>query len=314
MSRLLVTGASGFVGSHLCERLRTRGMPLAAAVRRKQREDQIEVGDLNADTAWSGALAGCDAVVHLAARVHVMNDAAADPLRAFREVNVDGTMNLARQAAQTGVRRFVFVSSIKVNGEETQGTPFTHADIPAPSDPYGQSKHEAELRLRELEAASGMQVAIVRPPLIYGPGVRANFLRLMQMVRRGVPLPFGRVDNRRSMAGIDNLIDLLEVCAYHPNAAGQTFLVSDGADLSLPEMIRAIAHAMNRPARLLPVPAGLMAAGAKLLGKEELARRLLGSLQVDIGHTRAVLGWNPPVPVATGMQRTVSHFLAQRSG
>ena len=311
MSRILVTGANGFVGSALCAALESRGIPFTGCVRKSDDKRAFEIGDLNATTDWTGALAGCDAVIHLAARVHVMKDRAVDPMGAYREVNVDATMNLARQAAAHGIRRFVFVSSVKVNGETTSGKPFTASDMPAPVDPYGRSKWEAECALHTLSEQTGMEVAVVRPPLVYGLGVRANFLKLMQLVKAGFPLPFGWVGNRRSMVALDNLVDFLILCASHPQAAGRTFLISDGEDLSLADLIRLIASAMDKRPVLLPVPTRMMTWGARLLGQSGIADRLLGSLQVDIGDARQRLGWRPVIEPGAAVRQAVSHFLRQ---
>jgi nucleoside-diphosphate-sugar epimerase len=307
---VLVTGANGLVGGATARYLQTLPrMTVLRAVRRPQDVPDplapcVRVGDLDADTDWSAALAEADAVVHTAARVHVMHDVAADPLAEFRRVNVQGTLNLARQAAQAGARRFVFISSIKVNGEATRpGHPFTAQDLPAPVDAYGISKHEAEAGLREIAHQTGMAVIIIRPPLIYGPGVKANFAALMRAVQRGLPLPLGAVHNQRSLVGLDNLVDLIAVCLVHPQAANQTFLVSDGHDLSTPELVLGLACAAGVTARLLPVPVGLLQAAATLLGRRDAMQRLCGNLQVDISKLQTLLGWTPPVPVDTGFRR-----------
>ncbi len=310
MNKILVTGANGFVGSSLCEALYRRGVDFVPAVRKADLNGQISVGDLSQDTNWTAALAGCDAVIHLAARVHVMSDSARDPLAAFRAVNVDATLNLARQAVAKGIKRFVFVSSIKVNGEETTIQPFTVFDVPAPIDPYGQSKLEAEIALQELGNATGLEVVIVRPPLVYGPGVRANFRRLMQFVRTGVPLPLGAIHTRRSMVAVDNLVDLLILCAWHPAAAGQIFMVSDDHDVGISELLRMLAAAMGKRSLLLPLPAGLIASVAAVFGKSAVASRLLGSLQVDINHTKSILQWQPPVSVEFALKKTVDDYRA----
>ncbi len=310
MTKVLVTGASGFVGSFLCETLHTRDIYFVPAVRKTKSNDQIAVGELNAATKWGDVLAGCKVVVHLAARVHVMDDTSSNPLAAFRAVNVDATLNLARQAVEHGVKRFVFVSSVKVNGEETTDNPFTAFDEPKPIDPYGKSKLEAEIALRELSRETGLEVIIIRPPLVYGPGVRGNFLRLMQIVRTGVPLPLGAIHNRRSMVALGNLVDLLIVCIHHPAAAGQTFMVSDEDDLSITELLHRLASAMGRRSLLLPVPAGILAGSASLLGKTAVASRLLSSLQVDIGYTKSTLGWKPIVTLQESLDKTVAYFLA----
>jgi UDP-glucose 4-epimerase len=245
-------------------------------------------------------------VVHTAARVHVVQEAAADPLEDFRRVNAQGTLNLARQAAAAGVRRFVFVSSIKVNGEATQlGSPFTADDLPAPLDAYGISKMEAEQGLRELAEQTGMEVVIIRPPLVYGPGVKANFAAMMRWLRRGVPLPLGAIHNVRSMVALGNLVDLLVTCLKHPASAGQTFLVSDGEDVSTTQLLRRTAHAMGKTAFLLPVPASLLKWAAAIMGKREVAQRLCGSLQVDIEKTRRLLGWNPPLTLDQGLKKAM---------
>ena len=311
--KVLLTGATGFLGGALMRRLAADGSfnSLVAAVRRKAEPwsdgvKQVQVGDMSPTTDWSAALQGVDAVVHCAARVHVMQEDATDPLEAYRLVNVEGTLNLARHAAAADVRRFVFVSSIKVNGEATQpGHPFTADDEPVPLAPYGVSKLEAELGMWEIEAQTGMEVVIVRPPLVYGPGVKANFASMMRWVARGVPLPLGAIHNARSMVALDNLVDLLLTCLKHPAAAGQTFLVSDGEDVSTTELLRRTAQAMGNKAFLLPVPAFLLEIGAALLGKRAVAQRLCGSLEVDIDKTRRLLGWNPPLTLDQGLKKAV---------
>lgn len=316
---ILVTGATGFVGRALIDLLVKRGYSVRAAMRRAGAftaagASVVTVGELSAETDWSAALAGVDAVVHAAARVHVMQEAAADPLMEFRRVNVQGTLQLARQAAAEGVRRFVFISSIKVNGEATQpGHPFTADDAPAPLDPYGVSKMEAEQGLREIAVQTGMEVVIIRPPLVYGPGVKANFRALMGWLTRGVPLPLGAIHNRRSLVAMDNLVDLIVICVDHPAAANQTFLASDGEDLSTTQLLQCMGRALGKPARLIPVPSTLLKLGAALLGKPAIAQRLCGSLQVDISKTRQLLGWKPPVPVDEGLKRAAEGYLREAS-
>ena len=313
---ILVTGATGFVGGALVRRLITDRAfkEVVAAVRRKdeslpERVQQIRIGDLSSTTGWSTALQGIDAVVHCAARVHVMQDDAKDILQAYREVNVNGTLNLARQASLAGVSRFVFVSSIKVNGEATQlGQPFTANDAAVPLDPYGVSKLEAERGLREIEAQTGMEVVIVRPPLIYGPGVKANFEVMMRWMGLGIPLPLGAIYNARSMVALDNLVDLLVTCLKHSAAAGQTFLVSDGEDVSTTDLLRRIAKAGGKKAFLFPVPGFAVEWAATLLGKRAEAKRLCRSLQLDISKTRRLLGWTPPVSVDEGLRRAAKGF------
>jgi nucleoside-diphosphate-sugar epimerase len=315
MEKLLVTGATGFVGAALCQALVARDVPFVPCVRKitpayMPGPIAFETGDLAGPVDWTPALAGCSVVVHLAARVHMMREQAADPEAVYRTMNVDATMRLAEQAAEQGVRRFIYVSSVKVNGERTLGRPFRADDPPAPEDAYGRSKLAAELALQGWAARTGTELVIVRPPLVYGPGVRANFLRLMQLVKSGVPLPLGGIRNSRSMVALGNLVDFLLLCASHPGAAGATWMVSDNHDLSLPELISLIARAMGRPARLLPVPPGMLSAGASLLGHRAAAGRLLDSLQVDVKPALDRLGWTPPLDVETGIRLAVAPLLA----
>ena len=319
MTHWAVTGATGFVGAALVRLLAAGAADASCSVLALTRGAQrtpgsalagvryVPVGDFAGPVAWPAVLAGAGVLVHAAARVHVMADAAADPLAEFRRVNVDGTLNLAHQAAAAGVRRFVFVSSVKVNGESTPpGRAFTEADAPNPQDAYGQSKHEAEQGLRQLSADTGMEVIIIRPPLVYGPGVKANFAALMRAVQRGWPLPLGAVQNQRSLVALDNLVDFIVTCITHPQAANQTFLVSDGQDLSTTELVRGMAQAAGVPARLLPVPVWALQAGASLLGKGDAVQRLCGNLQVDISKARSLLGWVPPVSVEEGLRRAMA--------
>jgi UDP-glucose 4-epimerase len=313
--KILVTGPDGFVGSRLCERLlsdefQVRGAQFVPAPLPDGCES-IVVGDLAEATNWDEALAGVDRVVHLAARVHIMNDDAADPLEAFRHVNTAGTRKLAEAAVRAGVKRFVFISTIKVLGEATSEKPFFADDPFAPEDPYGVSKMEAEQLLTELSEESGMEVTAVRPTLVYGPGVRANFLKLLSVVNKGIPLPFGLVKNRRSLVGVDNLVDFLVCCLTHENAGNEAFLVSDGHDLSTAELVREIANAANRHPRLLPVPPVLMKLAGTLLGKRAEVDRLLGSLAVDISKARKLLGWTPPLSVEDGLKETVEWLLSE---
>lgn len=318
MARILLTGATGFVGASTLERLNAEGVhSVIAAVRKSSTQcpgavTQVLVGDLGGDADWEAALADVDVVIHCAARVHVMDEQAADPLSEFRRVNVEGTMKLARQAAAAGVKRFVFMSSIKVNGEATApGQPFAASDTPAPIDPYGISKREAGDGLRQIAAETGLEVVIIRAPLVYGPGVKGNFRSMMAWTQKGMPLPLGAVHNQRSLVALDNLVDLITTCIDHPAAANETFLVSDGDDLSTTELLRGLGQALDKPVRLLPVPAWVLTAGATLLGKKAIAQRLCGNLQMDISHTRDVLGWEPPVSVDAALQRTAEAFLAE---
>lgn len=313
--KVLVTGASGFLGSALCGHLLAKGQTVIGAVRNMPENplpgvEYRVVSDLSPETNWREALVGMGAVVHCAARVHIMKETSIDPLAAFREMNVKGTACLAGQLVDNGVKRFVFISSIKVNGETTSGHPFTADDTPAPKDPYGISKWETEQVLQRIAEKTGLEVVIIRPPLVYGPGVRANFLRLMQAVKRGMPLPLGAINNRRSLVALDNLMDLIDTCLNHPAARNQTFLVSDGSDLSTTELIKNMAAALDRPTRLIPVPESLLRVVAKLLGKTSIAQRLCSSLQVDINKTRDMLGWSPPVTGEEALRKTAAHFLA----
>lgn len=316
--KVLVTGASGFVGRALVRRLGDMaGVHVVAAVRRP---GAVSLGGGPSTTVmcvgaespldqvdWSSALGGVDGVVHLAARVHMLHDESADPLAACRAANVAGTLNLARQCVQAGVKRFIFLSSIKVNGEATRpGQRFAEWDAPAPRDAYAISKLEAEQGLHELSAPSGMEVVIIRPPLVYGRGVKANFAALVRGVQCGWPLPLGAICNQRSLVALDNLVDLIAVCLVHPGAANETFLVSDGQDLSTPDLIRGIAHAVGAKPRLLRVPVWALRAVASLLGKRDAMQRLCGDLQVDIDKARRLLGWSPPVSVDEGLRRALS--------
>lgn len=324
--QILVTGASGFVGSALVRRLATggshsvigavrtlahRGAPLGAkydAVRR-----WVELGDLAGAELVPNLFADVDVVVHCAARVHVMHEVDTDPLAAFRAVNVNGTLKLAQATVLAGVKRFVFLSSVKVHGESTEcGKPFT-ADAPlCPADPYSISKMEAEVALTALAAETGLEVVIVRPPLVYGPGVKANFHSMMVWLARGTPLPLGAISNRRSLVAVDNLVDLLTVCLDHPRAVGQAFLVSDGEDLSTTQLLRRLGVALEKPARLIPVPPVLLSGAGALLGKRVVIGRICGSLQVDIDKTRSLLGWSPPVTVDRALAMTAAAFNERR--
>jgi nucleoside-diphosphate-sugar epimerase len=268
--------------------------------------DQVVVGDLSPETDWKPALAGVDLVVHTAARVHRLHEDAPDPVAEYRRVNAAGTLNLARQAKEAGVRRFIFLSSIKVNGETTrQDRPFTANDFPAPLDAYGIAKYEAEQDLRDLAQETGLEVVIIRPVLVYGPGVKANFLTLLRWIRSGVPLPLAAIRNQRSFVAVDNLVDLVMTCLEHPAAANQTFLVSDGEDLSTPELCRRAAAVMEVRANLFPVPAPVLRSAGRMLGRQAVVRRLCDSLQVDIAKTRHLLSWTPPVTVDAALRKTV---------
>lgn len=308
-SRTLLTGSTGFVGKALRQRILVDDQyDLTIAARRAVDVSSVvravKIGNLAAQTDWADSLQDVDVVIHAAGLAQTVKDEAGDPAAEYRKVNVGGSSNLARQAAATGVKRFIFISSIKVNGEETDpGQSFTANDMPAPEDPYGISKWEAEQALCDIAAETGMEVVIIRPPLVYGPGVKGNFASMIKLVAKGLPLPLGAVHNKRSLVALDNLVDLIITCINHPGAANQTFLAADGEDISTTQLLRGVANAMGRPSRLIPVPAEMLQFGATLLGKKAVAQRLLGSLQVDISHTRERLDWAPPLSLAQGLQR-----------
>ena len=297
---VLVTGASGFVGTALLARLAAQGYPVVAATRRRLGAAESPGADRYAHVD----MAGCYGLVHLAARVHVMREAALDPLSAYRTDNVDATLQLARRAAAAGIRRFVYISSIKVNGQSTlPGMAFTEVDAPQPRGPYAISKYEAELGLMGIAGETGLEVVIVRPPLVYGPGVRANFAALARAVQRRWPMPLGAVHNKRSLIAVDNLADFLVTCLTAPQASNEVFLVSDGHDLSSAELCRGLAYAAGVRPRLVSVPVWLLQGAAALLGAGAVVGRLCESLQVDAGKARARLGWVPPLSVQTGLER-----------
>lgn len=310
---ILITGADGFVGSALCDRLRSEALTVRSVVRKlKPGSDSdlnVAIGEISAATDWVLALKDVTQVVHLAARVHVMNDSSPDALAEFRRMNVQGTLNLASQAAAAGVSRFVFLSSIKVNGESTSlKSPFTSDDVPAPEDPYGISKHEAEQVLRQIATETGMEIVILRPPLVYGPGVKGNFLHLMQAIDKRWPLPLGAIQNRRSLIYLGNLVDVIRLCLTHPKAAGKAFLVSDGDDVSTPELVRRIAASLGCRPFLLSVPVLWMRWAVRVLGKQATVDRLLGSLCVDISPLREELSWTPPYTMQSGLEATARWF------
>lgn len=305
--KVLVTGANGFVGCALCPRLVELGYEVVPVVRRQSNiVNEVIVHDV---ASWKSALKGCDSVIHLAARAHVMQDQERDPLQAFRTNNLDTTIELAKRAAEVGVRRFVFVSTIKVNGEETApGCSFSHDDPVDPKDPYEISKWEAEQMLWQIAAKTGMEVVVIRPPLVYGPGVKGNFLRLMQAIDKRRPLPLGGIQNQRSLIYLGNLVDVIRLCVTHPQAAGRTILVSDGDDVSTPELVRRIAAALGRRPFLLPVPVSWMQWAGRVLGKQAAVDRLLGSLCVDISPLREELGWTHPYTMQEGLEATAQWY------
>nr|WP_320136833.1 SDR family oxidoreductase [uncultured Amphritea sp.] len=313
-TNIFLTGANGFVGRKIYNLLSaSHNVHVLGSIRctnTSQGSEFVECGDINAATGWSRLISGFNVVIHAAALAHVDSKVNVNSLETFKSVNVDGTLNLARQAASAGVERFIFISSIGVNGNQNQ-IPFTAEDVAAPQEPYAQSKYEAESGLIALAKETGMEVVIIRPPLVYGPNAPGNFGRLVRLVEKGIPLPLGAIHNKRSFVALDNLVDLIVTCIDHPAAANQVFLAGDGEDLSTSELLRGIATAMGKPSRLLPVPESWLRFGANLLGKREVADRLLGSLQVDISKTRDMLGWKPPISVDEGLRRC---FDTERDG
>jgi nucleoside-diphosphate-sugar epimerase len=340
VENILITGANGFIGQALCKRMLADGYQVRGAVRGTTQMtalvsgvEGVMVGDIGPETDWSEALAGIDGVVHLAARVHVMRESSVNPLAAYREVNVEGTKCLAITAANAGVKRFVYISSVKVNGERTgdkrwdqgpgvggrektkvrgqegelKGT-FSEKDVPEPQDPYGISKWEAEQVLRDVAADTGLEVVILRPPLVYGPEVRGNFLRLLRIVWRGIPLPLASIKNRRSLIYIGNFVDAIVNCITNPSATGKTYLLSDGDDVSTPELIKRIAYSMRRPAILYFFPSKFIQLAAGLLGKSAIVDRLVSSLTVNISKIKRNLNRKPPYTMEEGIRETVSWY------
>jgi len=317
MKIVLVTGATGFVGRFLCERLLAMGLHVRGTLIASESPsslvaevEPVVVEPLSMQTPWLHALTGVDTVIHLAARVHIMNDPSADPLVEFRTVNTAGSKQLASEACRAGVKRFVFVSSIKVNGEEAIN-PYNEESPAQPKDAYAVSKYEAEQALLKIEAETCLEVVIVRPTLVYGPRVRANFLNMLKIVQLGIPLPFASIKNKRSLLYVGNLVDALALCATSSSAAGQTYLVSDGEDVSTPELIRRTAQVLGVPARLFPIPASFMYMAGKLTGKSNAMNRLVGSLAVDSSKIRQELGWKPPFTMEEGLRETAEWFKRQ---
>jgi nucleoside-diphosphate-sugar epimerase len=314
--KLLVTGGTGFVGQALIARLITYNhYKVYAAVRKlvtifPPDVNQFKFDELSSCTDWNNHLIGVDCVIHTAARVHVMSETSTNPLEEFRNINTEGTLNLAKQAAESGVKRFIYISSIKVNGEVTlPGSPFTANDTFVPTEPYALSKYEAEQGLMKLAEETQMEVVIIRPPLVYGPKVKANFLSMMKWLYKSIPLPFGTIYNKRSLVALDNLVDLVITCIEHPSAANEVFLVSDDEDLSTSELLTRVANAEGKRAWLLPVNQKVLEFCLGLAGKKDLAQRLCGSLQVDISKTKKLLNWTPPVSVDVALAKTVGYFI-----
>lgn len=309
--KLLITGASGLVGSSVANTAVRKGLRVLGQTRTNDLGDlPVFTSDISASTDWSSALNGVDCIVHCAARVHQMKDGDHSRMDAYRDVNTYGTLNLARQAAEHSVKRFVFISSIKVNGEITvSGAPFVSQSHQVPSEPYGLSKYEAEQELWKIAEETGLEVVVIRPPLVYGPGVKANFLSMMNWVYKGIPLPLGAIHNQRSLVFLDNLVDLILTCCAHPNAKGETFLVSDNEDVSTSQLLSLVAKAMDKSNRMLPIPMSWLSLAARLIGKPQIAQRLCGNLQVDISNTVEKLSWKPPYSLEYGIQKTVDAYL-----
>ncbi len=308
--KVLITGASGFIGRALCTRLVAHDFDVVGTARNfpdapLPRVDYRKIGELNVSTDWCNAFLGVQTVIHCAARVHVMRDHAQDPLAEFRRVNTLGAETLARAAAHCGIKRLVFLSSIKVNGESTLPvSPFDEASLSKPQDPYAISKWEAEQSLTQIATETGLEVVTLRCPLVYGPGVKGNFLRLLQAVDHGIPLPLALARNRRSLIYLDNLTDAIATCLTHPTAAGKTYLMSDGEDVSTAELISRIAQALGKSSRLWPCPLGLMELAGMLTGKSDEIARLLGSLCIDSSKIRSELDWTPPYTLEQGLAET----------
>ena len=307
---VLVTGANGFVGRVLCAQLAASGFKVRKAVRTPDSgsPDTVAVGDIGERSDWRAALTGVSHVVHLAARTHVLRETAADPIAEYRKINVQGTERLARSVAELGIRRLLFLSSVKVNGERTEKRPYAENDVPRPEDAYGASKWEAEQALARVAAETGLEVVVLRPPLIYGPGVKGNFLRLMNFVARGLPLPLGAIANRRSLIYAGNLADAIVKALAAREAAGKTYLLNDGEDVSTPALVRLLARSLGVKSRLIPVPLAVLGLAATLAGKREELARLAGSLQVDSARIRRELGWQPPFTLAQGLEQTARWY------
>jgi nucleoside-diphosphate-sugar epimerase len=306
--KVLVTGASGFIGKYLCQSLSEQNFEIVIVTRgQANAKENITVINktLNINTDWSETLKGINVFIHLAGRAHVMKEEASDPYQAYAEINIEATKHLAEQAALNGVKRFIFLSSVKVNGESTKKSAFTESDQPQPEDDYGKTKYEAEKVLSNIAQETGMEVVVIRPPLVYGKGVKANFKNLIKLSQSGLPMPFGAIHNKRSLIYIENLIDFIMVCIDHPQAANQTFLVSDDHDVSTTQLIQSIANASSKKSRLIPIPISWLTLVFKLIGKKSLSDRLFGTLQVDISKAKTLLGWKPPFSFKDGIARTV---------
>lgn len=307
--RILITGANGFIGRHLRSHFLSIGQDVRCASRQESGTGNINIENIDSRTNWQDALDGIDVIIHLASLTQIIANPASDPLRTFRETNSEGTRRLAEQAANSGVKRLIYISSIKVNGELSGEHPFTPDDDAKPKTAYGISKWEAENALLQIAGTSSLEIVIIRPPMVYGPGVKGNFMSMMKWLKAGIPLPLGSIHNKRSLVGIDNLIDLIITCLIHPAARNQTFLVSDGEDMSTTELLNSLSSALGTPPRIFPCPQSVVGLAAKLAGKEQIAQRLLGNLQVDISKTVDLLEWTPPISLAQGVDQTAEWYL-----
>jgi nucleoside-diphosphate-sugar epimerase len=309
---ILVTGATGFIGNKLCQVLSMRGDAVVAVARKQVNIDtNITVINkvLSKDTDWQDCLKDIDVVIHLAGRAHVMKDVSENPYQAYADINIHATKHLAEQAALSGVKRFIYLSSIKVNGERTKDVAFSETESPQPEDDYGKTKYEAEKALNNIGKDTGMEVVIIRPPLVYGEGVKANFKSLIKLAQLNIPLPFGAIRNKRSLVYIENIIDFILLCTHHPSAANQTFLISDDDDVSITRLIQEIKEASGKRSLLIPVPQSWLKFVLQLIGKSSLSDRLLGNLQVDMTKAKTLLDWKPPFTVEQGINKTIEAYL-----
>jgi len=318
MKKFLVTGSSGFIGSRLCSTMATKGFSIRAVKRNEDSilpsccKDFVLIGERASSAEWSLALNGIDVIIHLAGRAHVMKEDHESPLEEYRRINVEGTRKIVEAAANKSIKRIIYLSTIKVNGESTAGKPFDESDLPEPQDAYARSKFEAEECMKEISEMHGIEFVVLRSPLVYGPGVKGNLLKLMKYIKRGMPLPLGGLENKRSMISLDNLVDALILSGTRAECAGHTFLISDGNDLSTTQLVRTIATAMDRNIRLMPYPKALFSIASWLRPSfRSLSERLAGSLVVNSSKFRRMLQWTPPQTIADGVEDMVAHFLGE---